>query len=271
MAPTAPPEEYALYALRYADNPHRKPSHSFMRTPEDVHDGPMPMDYFVWAAVGKTRTFIVDMGFSRETAERRKHNIHRCPAEGLRLLGIDPNQVEDVIVTHMHWDHAGNFDKFPKARFHVQEAEMRYITGSDVYWKGYKAGVMVEDVCGLIRHLYVDRVVFHDGAAELAPGISVHFVGGHTRGHQIARVWTRRGWVVIASDAAHYYANMEDRNPFPAVYHVGENLQSFDTAYDLAESPDHVIPGHDPLVMQRYPAPAPELEGIAVRLDVPPA
>jgi len=265
------PDEYALYAVRYAENPHRRRAHSFLRKSADPHDGPMPMDYFVWAAVGSTRTVVIDMGFTREVAERRKHTFLRCPADGLRLIGVEPERVEDVIITHMHWDHVGNFDKFPSARFHVQDTEMRYVTGSDVHWKGFKAGVMVEDVCSLISHLYADRVVFHDGNAEIAPGISVHFVGGHTKGHQIARVRTGRGWVVVASDAAHYYANMEERAPFPAVYNVGENLMSFDTARSLAESPAHVIPGHDPLVMQRYPAPAPDVEGIAVRLDVPPA
>ncbi len=75
---------------------------------------------------------------------------------------------------------------------------------------------------------------------------------------------------MVASDAAHYYANMWQRNPFPAVYNVGDNLLSFDEARRLAASPEHIIPGHDPLVMQQYPAPSAELEGIAVRLDVAP-
>jgi glyoxylase-like metal-dependent hydrolase (beta-lactamase superfamily II) len=246
-------------------------SQTFRRWRRDPHDPEGTAGRIRALRVALCRQPASQAGFTQAVAERRKHTFHRCPADGLRLIGVDPEQVEDVIITHMHWDHVGNFDKFPKARFHVQDTEMRYITGSDVHWKGFKAGVMVEDVCHLIHHLYADRVIFHDGNAELAPGISVHFVGGHTMGHQIARVRTKRGWVVVASDAAHFYANMEERMPFPAVYNVGENLQSFDTAQDLAESPDHVVPGHDPLVMQRYPAPSPDLEGIAVRLDKPPA
>ncbi len=128
----------------------------------------------------------------------------------------------------------------------------------------------VDDACEMVRHVYADRVEFHDGEAELAPGFSVHHAGGHTMGHQFARVYTKRGWVVLASDAAHYYANMEQGNPFPAIYSVGENLASFRLARRLAESDRHVIPGHDPLVLQRYPPPSPELEGIVVRLDVEP-
>ncbi len=266
------PDSYALYAVRYAHNAHRKRSHSFLVRPPggDPHDGPMPMDYFVWGAKGAKRTVVVDMGFTEETARRRKHEYFRCPSDGLRLVGIDPAEVDDVIVTHMHWDHCGNFDKFPNAVFHLQEEELRYVTGRDVHWKGFKSGVSVEDVCSLVRTTYKERVAFHDGEAEIAPGVSVHFVGGHTRGQQIARIHTKRGWVVVASDAAHYYANMRQRNPFPAVYNVGENLLSFDTARRLAASDDHIIPGHDPLVMQHYPAPSPELDGIAVRLDVAP-
>ena len=118
--------------------------------------------------------------------------------------------------------------------------------------------------------MYRERVTFHDGSGTLAPGISVHHVGGHTKGHQIARIFTKRGWVVVASDAAHYYANMEKRSPFPAVYNVGDNILSFDKAVELAESPDHVVPGHDPLVMERYPAVSNDLDGIAVHLDVAP-
>jgi glyoxylase-like metal-dependent hydrolase (beta-lactamase superfamily II) len=266
------PDIFKLYAVRYAHNAHRKSGHSFLvkSAPGDPHDGPMPMDYFVWGAVSENRTVVVDMGFTEETARKRKHEFFRCPADGLRLVGIDPSAVDDVVITHMHWDHVGNFDKFPNALFHIQEEEHRYVTGRDVHWKGFKTGVSADDVCDLVRTTFKERVVYHDGSAEIGPGVSIHFVGGHTRGQQIARIHTRRGWVVVASDAAHYYANMRQRNPFPAVYNVGDNLLSFDTAARLAASPDHVIPGHDPLVMRYYPAPSPELEGIAVRLDVDP-
>ncbi|MCG8546137.1 MAG: N-acyl homoserine lactonase family protein [Alphaproteobacteria bacterium] len=260
---------YALYAIRYAHNPHRRVSHNFIFA--DPHDGPMPMDYFVWLAVGDDRFIVIDMGFTAETAARRKHEFFRCPSDGIRALDVDPKAVGDVVITHMHWDHVGNFDKFPNATFHIQDDEVRYVTGRDVHWKGMKAGVMIDEVCTLIRNTYEDRVAFHDGTGEVAPGLTVHRVGGHTHGMQIARVRTQRGWVVVASDAAHYYANMERRDPFPAVHHVGEYLTSFDIALSLAESEQHIIPGHDPLVMQRYPAPGAGLEGVAVRLDVDPA
>jgi glyoxylase-like metal-dependent hydrolase (beta-lactamase superfamily II) len=124
-----------------------------------------------------------------------------------------------------------------------------------------------EDVAAMVRRLYEGRVVFHEGSKELAPGLSVHWVGGHTAGLQVVRVRTSRGWVVLASDASHYYANVEERRPFPIVYNVAEMLSGHDTLEMLASSPSHIIPGHDPLVIERYPAAGPP---DIVRLDLEP-
>ena len=109
------------------------------------------------------------------------------------------------------------------------------------------------------------------GDEELAPGITVHRVGGHTMGLQVTRVWTRRGWVVLASDATHFYANMRQTRPFPIVFDVGEMVAGSETFNRLASSPDHIIPGHDPLALECYPAAKPGLEGIVARLDVDPS
>jgi hypothetical protein len=76
--------------------------------------------------------------------------------------------------------------------------------------------------------------------------------------------------VVLASDASHFYANMEQERPFPLVYNVGDMMQGYQRAYALASSADHVIPGHDPLVLHRYPCPSDALKGIVARLDVAP-
>ena len=89
-------------------------------------------------------------------------------------------------------------------------------------------------------------------------------------GLQAVRVWTRRGWVVLASDASHLYANLEQERPFPILYNLGDMLEGYKTLRGLASSRQHIVPGHDPLVVQRYPAPKRDLEGIAVRLDVEP-
>ena len=192
------------------------------------------------------------------------------PADGLQLLGIDAAQIQDVILTHLHYDHAGTLESFPRARFHLQDKESTFATGRCMCHDFFRQPYNVEDLVAMIRHLFAGRITFHDGAAELAPGLSVHLVGGHTAGLQVVRIWTKRGWVVIASDATHLYANMGRGAPFPIVYNVADMIEGYRVVRELADSEDHIVPGHDPLVMQRYPPPSAELHGVAVRLDVPP-
>jgi glyoxylase-like metal-dependent hydrolase (beta-lactamase superfamily II) len=259
------PDTYEIYAIKYAHHP-RKASENFLGG--DPHDGPMPIDFYVWAIVGERRTFVVDTGFDRAMAVKRQRELHRTPAEGLRLLGIDAGHVEDVILTHMHYDHAGSLDDFPRARFHLQDREMAFCTGRHMAHAVTRFPFEAAHVATMVHRVFEGRVTFHDGDDELAPGLTLHHIGGHSLGLQVVRVRTRRGWVVLASDATHFYANMETLRPYPVVVDVAQMLQGFTTIQRLASSPAHVIPGHDPLVLERYPAARPGLEGIAARLDV---
>ena len=258
---------YEVYAVKYARH-ERRASVNFLDG--DPHDGPMPIDYFVWAIRGGGKTYILDTGFDAEQAEKRKRQLIRPPGEGLKLLGIDPQAVEDVFISHMHYDHAGNHAIFPNARYHIQEREMQYCTGRAMCHRALRSSFEPGDVAAMVRRLFAGRVAFHDGDAEVAPGISVHLIGGHTAGLQSLRVLTRRGWLVLAADAAHLYANIEQQRPYATVLDVAAMMEGHRTLEKLASSPAHIIPGHDPLVMERYPAAAPGLEGIAVRLDADP-
>src|SRR5690606_20306530 len=132
-------------------------------------------------------------------------------------------------------------------------------------------GYNVDDVTQFVRLNYKERVRFYHGNAELAPGITIHPVGGHTAGLQFVRVHTRRGWVAIASDATHYYENIETRRPFTSAFHVGEMIEAFETVRSSVASPQHIVPGHDPEVVRRYPAPSPELAGAVMVLDSEPS
>ena len=255
---------YEVYAIKYAHH-ERRASHNFIGG--DPHDGPMPLDYFVWLVRGQGREVLVDTGFSAAMAARRGRQHLRCPTEGLRLLGVNSSELRDVVITHLHYDHVGGFELFPRATFHLQEREMRYATGRYMCQECFRGAFDAEDVVGMVRRVYEGRVQFHDGDAELMPGISVHLIGGHTMGLQVVRVATRRGAVVLASDASHFYANMEQVRPFPIVWSVAEMVDGYRRLRELAASPAHIIPGHDPLVLQRYPAPAGTLEGIVARLD----
>ena len=261
-------ETYKLYAIRYGTHS-RTAARNFMNPP-DPHDAPYPIDYYVWACVSENRTVVIDTGFDEQSARDRGRTWYRCPVESLQLIGINPAEVEDVVVTHLHYDHGGNLDKFPKATFHIQDREMAYATGRLMRYPVLRHSYDTKDVCGLIRELYNDRVEFHDGDEELFPGLSLHHVGGHTHGMMFVRAWTERGWVVLASDAMHLYANWLDKNPYPTVLHIGDMLEGHRKVERLAESPDHVVPGHDPRVMEYYPAVSDELDGIAVRLDLAP-
>ncbi len=259
---------YELFAVKYAT--HDRTQELNFVDPPDPHEA-QPIDYFVWAAVSGARTFVIDMGFTAEMTEKRGRTRLRCPTEGLAAIGVDAGTVADLIVTHFHYDHIGNFDKFPKAAFHLQDREMAFATGRHMLDPKIKPSFEVDNVIGMVRQVFAERVVFHDGDVDLAPGISLHHIGGHTDGMQVVRVNTRRGNVVVASDACHLYANMETENPFPVLFIKEDVLAGYGRLKELADSPDHIVPGHDPAVMDRYPAVSEALEGIAIRLDVDPA
>jgi glyoxylase-like metal-dependent hydrolase (beta-lactamase superfamily II) len=260
-------DTYQIYAVRYAHH-HRMAADNFYGG--DPHDVPMPLDYFVWAITNEERTLILDTGFDEAMAKKRGRDFLTPPREGLAAIGVDADTVKDVIISHMHYDHAGNRDLFPGATFHVQDREMAFCTGRCMCHRDVRRSFEADDVSAMVHRVFEGRVQFHDGDDEVAPGITVHHVGGHTSGLQFARVKTARGWVVLASDASHFYANFEEMRAYATVFNVGDMLEGFTRLKRLATSPQHVIPGHDPLVLKRYPAPKPGLEGLAVRLDVEP-
>ena len=260
--------QYEVFAIRYATREARRPEHFIGGDP---HDGPMPMDYFVWVAKNADRAVVIDIGFTAESGGKRGRKLTRDPIDSLALVGVNAADVRDVILTHMHYDHVGNFHKFPHARFHLQEPEMHYAVGRYMRHQHLAKPFEPDDVCGVVRLNFDGRVTYHNGPADVAPGISVVPTGGHSAGLQFVTVNTARGIVVLASDVSHYYENMESGRPFSVAYHVGDMLEAFDTLRAHAPNPQHIVPGHDPDVMRRYPPPRPELEGIVVRLDVAPA
>jgi glyoxylase-like metal-dependent hydrolase (beta-lactamase superfamily II) len=259
---------YEVYAAHYAHNPNARRSTNFIGG--DPHDAPMPLDYFVWAIKGPEGAIVLDTGFDAPMGAKRNREFIRCPSVGLKAVGVEPDAVRHVILSHMHYDHCGNYDLFPHARYHVQDIEMAYCTGRCICHPGLRGPFEEDDVVAMVRKVFAGRVAFHDGVDEIAPGVTVHHVGGHSKGLQVARVWTRRGWMVLASDASHFYANMEEGRAYPILHSHEDTLNGYATMRKLASQSNGIIPGHDPLVLARYPAAAPGLEGIAVRLDVDP-
>ena len=254
---------FQVYAIKYATREARSREHFYGGDP---HDAPMPMDYYVWAVVSPERTIVVDAGFTAEVAARRGRKHLRCPTEGLEALGIDCARVPYVILSHLHYDHVGNLDKFPEATFVVQEAEMAFWTGRYAGKEHFRNIVETDDVVYLVRENFEGRLRFVAGSEEVVPGIEVHWAGGHSSGLQVVRVKTARGFVVLASDATHFYANIEEDRPYSIVSELAQMYGAFDVVRSLADSPAHVVPGHDPLVMQRYPAAKTGLDDVAVRI-----
>ena len=261
---TAQPGIFRVFAIKYAHHD-RCSSANFIGG--DSHDVPMPLDYFVWAVIGETRTILVDTGFDQEMAAKRGRTITRPIAEGLKAIGVEPASVQDVILTHMHYDHAGNRAMFPQARYHLQDREMAFCTGRCMCHASLNHAFEAADVASMVHRVFDGRVQFHDGDSEITPGLSVHLVGGHTNGLQVVRVRTQQGWLVLASDASHLYANFEQQRPFPVVYNVGDMLEGYSRIRSLADSPQLIVPGHDPDVLRRFPAGSREHEGWIVRLD----
>jgi glyoxylase-like metal-dependent hydrolase (beta-lactamase superfamily II) len=261
-------ETYEILALKYGDQPGRTRYYNFMH--DDDHASPGPIDYYVWVIRNENRTIVVDTGFEEKEAARRGRQINMAPREILKQIDVDADTIDKLIVSHMHFDHAGTLGDFPKAEFQLQEAEMAYATGKCMCDEAMNAPFAPDHVCDMVRNVYSGRVQFHNGDGEIAPGITVHHVPGHSKGLQCVRVMTERGPVVVAADAAHYYENYEQRKPFFITIDVEATLSSYDKLTALADGKmENVIPGHDPLVMKRYPALKPATEGIVHCLDVP--
>jgi len=148
----------------------------------------------VWAVVGESRAFIVDTGFDTSMAQQRGRTITNPVEAGLKRIGIRPESVDDVILTHMHYDHAGNRALFPKARYHVQDKEMAYCTGRCMCHHALSHPFEPEDVKAMVGRVFEGRVEFHDGDSQLTLGLSVHWVGGRARSHgaRLGRACVRR-------------------------------------------------------------------------------
>jgi glyoxylase-like metal-dependent hydrolase (beta-lactamase superfamily II) len=256
---------YEIYALRYATMSARTPHMNYL-VPDPHETSAADLDYFVWLIRGNGRDILVDTGFNADEAKQRNRKLTLNPVDALAAFGVKADDIGDVVVTHLHYDHAGNLDRFANARFHLQDREMSYATGRCMCFSNLRHPFSVEHVTQMVRHVFGDRVTFHSGDGEVASGVTLHRVGGHSDGLQVVRVETARGPVVLASDAAHYYGNMHRRSPFPIVYNVGDMYQGWEIVERLAGHPDRIIPGHDPLVRELYPSASDKMDAYALHL-----
>ncbi|MCV2888792.1 N-acyl homoserine lactonase family protein [Ruegeria aquimaris] len=244
--------DWEVHAVKYADRDNRTRADSFIF--DDNHDAPHAMDYYMWLLRRGDRVILVDTGYDDGEARDRGRPIRIDPRAALAPLGVTPDEVDEVIVTHLHYDHAGGLALFPNAHLHLQAAEMAYATGPCMCHDTLRMPFTAGHVCEAVTRLYRGKLSFHEGDAEIADGVTVHCIGGHSRGLQAVRVRTAAGWLVLASDAAHFYENLWLRKPFPIVVDVENMLEGFTRLEKLASRRELIVPGHDPLVRQVFPS-----------------
>ncbi len=242
--------EYQVHAIKYGDYV-LKSADAFVIG--DPHESPWPIYYYVWLIQGEGRNILLDTGFTKARGAARGRKLLRCPSEGLKPFGLTSDDIDTVILSHLHYDHAGNIPLFPNAEIWVQDEEVRFATGRYIRHPVVRLPFEADDVIELVRENYNGRVRFVAGDKELFPGIKVYLMGGHSRGLMATTVETRRGTLMLASDCAHFFDNIALENPFPIVGDVPTQCESHERLLELADSPDHVIPGHDPKVMDLYP------------------
>jgi glyoxylase-like metal-dependent hydrolase (beta-lactamase superfamily II) len=244
---------YEVYGLCYARGRTRRTADNFLK--RGLPDGPMAMNYNIWVLRNERRTVVVDTGMSAQTSTTHDRPMDVHPVEALRRVGVDPQTVEDVILSHMHWDHGGNIDAFPNARFHVQRDEVAFVTGWPMSQPELRWAYAYEDIAALIKTNYDGRVRVHAGDAAPFSGVTLHHLPGHAPGLQAVRVNTARGSIVLALDVAHYFANLLRRQPFSLTLDWPASLRSYERLLELSCGElERIVPGHDSKTPLLYPS-----------------
>ena len=255
------PAGYDVYAVRFAHVSY--PVASLVRGAEKGRT--IDIAFTIWVMRAPGRVVLLDAGFYRDTfLARWKPRDFVRPSDALRRgLGIEPDQVTDIVISHTHWDHADGADLFPRATIWIQKEEYDYYIGpqGEVLHTG---GVDADDAKMFAALKDAGRVRLIDGdAKEILPGISVFTGGKHTYASQYVGVQTSSGTVVLASDNAYLYENLEKRLPIAQTLDADANVKAQARMLALAATPSLVVPGHDPAVFDRFPAIAPGVATIS--------
>jgi glyoxylase-like metal-dependent hydrolase (beta-lactamase superfamily II) len=217
-------------------------------------DGPIAMDYFVWVVRNDARTIVVDTGFSRHGGESRGRQTLADPVSLVADLGVEIADGPTVIVTHAHYDHIGNLDRFPSSATLIAERELAFWTGPLADRPLFHHSVEDDELRHLAGLAEGGTLKTFRGSCEVAPGVEVIELGGHTPGQSVVRVQTAVGTVLLASDAVHYLEELEQDRPFSSVTSVADMYAGFDRIRAMVASGevDIVVPGHDPDTLGRF-------------------
>jgi glyoxylase-like metal-dependent hydrolase (beta-lactamase superfamily II) len=217
-------------------------------------DADLDLDYYFWVIRDARGVFLVDTGFAPEAGDRKGRAHYTTPAEALPGLGIAPEDVTAIVITHAHWDHTGNVGQFPRAQLVMTEAEYAFWTSPLAAREQFAAHSEPQEIALLRQARQEDRLTLFTWQHTLAPGIELLEVGGHTPGQLIASVATPQGGTaVLASDALHFYEEVERDRPFAIVADLPAMYRAYDTLAQLATQPGtRLVAGHDPLVCTRF-------------------
>jgi glyoxylase-like metal-dependent hydrolase (beta-lactamase superfamily II) len=251
-APSTP--EYSIQAILVANSPGDSVADMVIGTPRGEK---IDTVYAVWLIRGGGRNILFDSGFHRERWFKQwtiKDYVR--PDEAVRLAGVQPEEITDIVISHAHWDHMGGIDLFPKAVVWIQKDEFAYYTGAAWQPGGRHGGIDPDDVQELVKLNTEGRLRLVDGDdVEILPGIRAYTGGRHTFASQYIRVGGNPPFV-LASDNVDLYRNLAEHRPSGTFSKddYAANVKNQERMIQLAGSPDRVIPGHDALQFQKFPA-----------------
>jgi glyoxylase-like metal-dependent hydrolase (beta-lactamase superfamily II) len=217
-------------------------------------DLPQDMDYFFWVVRNRARTVVVDTGFSAAGGAARNRTSLVDPIEALGLLGLPAERVETVLVTHAHYDHIGNLDRLPAAGIVLSAAEYAFWTSPMHARAQFHHSIEDAELRALAAAEQAGRITQFSDRYQVAPGIELIEVGGHTPGQSVVLVQTADGPVLLASDAVHFYEEYTDDKPFAYVANLVDMYAGFDRIRALMDSGQvrHLVSGHDPETLGRF-------------------
>lgn len=248
----APVVQYEVYAVRFATLPDC-PVHYLVQGTDDGRKIDLTMTF--WVIKGGGKTILFDAGFYRDVVRRDyPASDYMLPSKVLSELKIKPEDVTDVVISHIHNDHADGAELFPKAKVWIQGEEYSHYVADALRTGKNVAGADPVDVSALAQINKLGKLAFVNGdSQEIFPGITCYIGGKHTWQSQYLGVQTRRGIVVLASDNVYLFENLEKHVPITSTLDAKANLAAQDRMKTLAASPDLIIPGHDPAVFRRFP------------------